>query len=396
VMEALRPLRADAQRQVVLITDGQIGFESEIVAALTRTLPGGSRLHAVGVGPAVNRALTAPAARAGRGIEVVIGLGEDAGPSVARLLARMRAPILTEIKVSGSAMLDHAPAAVPDVYAGSPLRLALKLRSEGGDLIVRGQTPEGAWERQLAVPGVGAGEGTPGIVSFYGRESVEDLEVQRAAGAEVDRDVERIGLDFQIATRLTSWVAISEEPAVDPSQPVRRERIPHALPAGMSIEGLGLRHGAPALASSFLARASLGFDSAPTYRMRLAMEQTFAAADVAPSLTERAGVLFKRLGPSAKPLRGRLVLRNGRDLTIEIDAEIALDWEPAQVSAVWAGGRRVRAEIVTDRTTSPGAIAPGLTVRLGVRLVADAPADLPEQVLLLSKGRLVTVTIGRG
>jgi len=90
------------------------------------------------------------------------------------------------------------------------------------------------------------------------------------------------------------------------------------------------------------------------------------------------------------------VLRNGRDLTIEIDAETALDWEPAQVSAVWAGGRRVRAEIVADRTTSPGAIVPGLTVRLGVRLVADAPADLPEQVLLLSKGQLVTVTIGRG
>ncbi len=37
VTEALRPLRGDAQRQVVLITDGLIGFESEIVATWRRS-----------------------------------------------------------------------------------------------------------------------------------------------------------------------------------------------------------------------------------------------------------------------------------------------------------------------------------------------------------------------
>jgi Ca-activated chloride channel family protein len=76
VDEALRPLRPDAQRQVVLVTDGQIGFESEIVASVLAQLPPGSRLHTVGVGSAVNRSLTGPAARAGRGHEVVIGIGE--------------------------------------------------------------------------------------------------------------------------------------------------------------------------------------------------------------------------------------------------------------------------------------------------------------------------------
>ena len=242
VMEALRPLRRDAQRQVVLISDGLIGFESEIVARVAQTLPAGSRLHTVGVGSAPNRALTAPAARAGRGVEVVIGLGEEVKPHVARLLARMRAPLLTEISVSGSAVLGHAPAAVPDVYAGAPLRLALKLRPEGGLLSVSGRTPVGVWKDQLSVPAVGAGEGSAAVVSLFGREAVEDLEVKQAAGArDVDRDIERIGLEFQIATQRTSWVAVSEEPAVDPTQPARRVRIPHALPVGLSVEGVGLR-----------------------------------------------------------------------------------------------------------------------------------------------------------
>src|SRR6266542_6332570 len=243
VVEALRPLRPTAQRQVVLVTDGLVGFESEIVATVARDLPAGSRLHAVAVGSAPNRALTGPAARAGRGVAVVTGLGEDAGPAIARLLARMRDPLLTEVEVSGSAMMGVAPARLPDVFAGAPLRAAVKLRAEGGELSVRGKTPDGAWEESIDVPAVAPGQASAAVVSLYGREAVEDLEMRRAAGTQADADhaIERIGLDFQIATRLTSWVAVSEEPAVDPTQPARRERIPHALPAGLSAEALGLR-----------------------------------------------------------------------------------------------------------------------------------------------------------
>ena len=68
IFEALQPLRGEAQRQVVLVTDGLIGFESEVVAAILSKLPPGSRLHAVGVGSSVNRSLTGPAARAGRAV----------------------------------------------------------------------------------------------------------------------------------------------------------------------------------------------------------------------------------------------------------------------------------------------------------------------------------------
>jgi Ca-activated chloride channel family protein len=86
IFEALRPLRTNGQRQVVLVTDGLIGFESEVVAAILAKLPEGSRLHTVGVGSSVNRSLTGPAARAGRGLEVVIGLGEDPERAARRLL----------------------------------------------------------------------------------------------------------------------------------------------------------------------------------------------------------------------------------------------------------------------------------------------------------------------
>src|SRR5581483_4555958 len=50
ILEALGPIRQKAQRQVVLMTDGLIGFESEIVQAICERLPEGSRVHAVGIG----------------------------------------------------------------------------------------------------------------------------------------------------------------------------------------------------------------------------------------------------------------------------------------------------------------------------------------------------------
>jgi Ca-activated chloride channel family protein len=88
------------------------------------------------------------------------------------------------------------------------------------------------------------GDANAAIAKLYGRELVEDLELQIAAGYDrstMDREIERAGLDFQISTRLTSWVAVSKERTVDPGAPTRREEIPVELPYGMSIEGLGLR-----------------------------------------------------------------------------------------------------------------------------------------------------------
>ncbi len=189
--EALRPLRPGAQRQVVLVTDGEIGFESEIVGMVARDLPPGSRLHTVGVGPAVNRTLTGGAARAGRGAEIVVGLDEDPLPTVARLVARLEAPLLTELEVSGSALLDGAPARLPDVCAAAPVLVALRLRPAGGGLRIAGRLGGKPWEEQVDVPPVAAGTGNAAVPALYGREAVEDLEMRRAAGDRGSRSARR-------------------------------------------------------------------------------------------------------------------------------------------------------------------------------------------------------------
>jgi Ca-activated chloride channel family protein len=237
VIAALQLLRPGAQRQVVIATDGYIGGEDRLVAALLAGLPGSCRLHFVGIGSSVNRSLATAMARAGRGAEVICDLDADAERAARRLLDRTRSPVLTDITLDGSAVIAWAPEAVPDVYAGSPVIAAVQLGA--GELVVRGRTADGVWERRLHVGMPRPGDGDPAILALFGRERVADLEARGFAGKDCDAEIERTGLAFQIATRLTPFVAVDESRKVRPA--VRHEAVPQELPYGTTAAAFGLR-----------------------------------------------------------------------------------------------------------------------------------------------------------
>ncbi|HET9992490.1 MAG TPA: VIT domain-containing protein [Kofleriaceae bacterium] len=238
VIESLATLRIGAQRQVLVVTDGYVGGEQQILEALHRKLPQSCRLHVLGVGAAVNRSLATALARAGRGAEVLVGIDEDAERGAKRLLDRTKLPMLTNVELAGSALLRHAPEKIPDVFEGAPLVAALAVKPEGGELVVRGQVAGETWTQTIEVPAKQPGEGNQAIAALYGRERVADVEAH-AMFSSVDGEIEELGLEFQIATRMTSWVAVDESRIV--KGPARDELIPQELPYGTSAAAFGLR-----------------------------------------------------------------------------------------------------------------------------------------------------------
>jgi len=259
ILRALGDVRPGRSAQVILVTDGLIGFEQEIVSAIYRDNVQGARVHTVGVGSAVNRSLLAPAARAGRGLEIVCGVGEDVEPLVTRLLARTGAPIVTGLevrRVSSVSPLEVSCATekLLDLHAASPSLVPVRLPREGGTLRLTGRTREGEFQQEIHV--VPDGVARPHVRALYGREAVRDVELRLAAGAlggsEAARETERLGLAFGIVTKETSFVAVDSLVTVDPTRASRHESVAHALPFGMSAEGAGLR---PA-SVTVLARAS--------------------------------------------------------------------------------------------------------------------------------------------
>ena len=211
VFEALVRLRPGAQRQVVIATDGYIAGDAELVSALHIRLPAGCRLHFVGIGSSVNRAFGTAMARVGRGAEVICDLDGDPEHAVKRLLDRTRAPIATDLVLEGSALVRRAPSALPDLFAGSPVVVAVKLQA--GDLVVRGQTVDGEWVCRLRVSTPRRGDGNAEILALFGRERVADLEARCFAGERHDAEIQRLGIVFQIAGSAAASRSSSCSPA---------------------------------------------------------------------------------------------------------------------------------------------------------------------------------------
>lgn len=256
IRRAIDPLRKGSQRQVVLITDGYIGFEERIVKYVLDELPRSCRVHTVGVGSAVNRTLTQGVARAGGGVEVVLGVDEDVERPAARLLARTADPVVIELDVRGPGLTQVVPVRLPDLYAGAPALIPVRLDAQGGEVVVRGRTADGPFEARVPFDAIGLGSGSGALAKLFAREWVEDLETYRMIANDpndTDDQIEAVGLEFRIATRKTSWVAVSRERRVAEGMDRRTEEMPQEVPHGVSIAGFGLR----AAAAPMMTRAGV-------------------------------------------------------------------------------------------------------------------------------------------
>jgi len=411
IVAALQRLRGDAQRQVLVVTDGYIGFEEEIVAAILGQLPKGSKVHMLGVGQAVNRTLTRSAARAGGGSELIIAPGEDVEPLVRRVLAELAQPILVDLELSGTALRSCGIARLPDLHGACPARIPVELDPAGGDLVLRGNTAQGPWHERLTVPALATGEGSRAVLLRFAREHVEDLEAARASGVSVDEAIARVGLDFSIATRRTSFVAVSTDATVDPTVPTRTVAMPHELAAGLSAEGVGLR--AAAMSMAYCAAVPAGIAapagvagatlprSAPspmTTRRRIskvAMPRGAAPAPApVPVPAKRSGV-FGASAPSepsekAMPrervaLRGQLT-RAGRRAIVSVTLDRPIVWTPEHAFATRADGTLVELAIDPAVTTAPGQFSQGQTVRLVFSWEGDDPTEI-----VLGEGLVITL-----
>jgi hypothetical protein len=275
--------------------------------------------------------------------------------------------------------------------------VSTRIQPEGGELVVSGRTAAGAWEQRVRIAPV---EGNGAVTALFGREAVEDLETRLAAGAnrsDIDTLVEKLGLEYRISTRLTSWVAIDKTPSVDPRAPTRRESVPQMLPYGTSIEGLGLRgpadgHGGPVLMSAGRLAAPLaaaaGAPPGPMMRMRVVAEapprpqppQSKAPSEQGGSLLGRAfGALLRAGRVTTTPtdrVRGRVVKRTGTTIVIEIEVLAELDWNEAALAVATArvelaDGSVIDAKVDIAQSTRTARLLSGQRAKLTLVLASE-------------------------
>ncbi|MGK7902842.1 MAG: VIT domain-containing protein [Hormoscilla sp.] len=229
-------------RSIVLLTDGYIGNENEIIAQVQQGLQPGNRLYSFGVGSSVNRFLLNRLAEVGRGTSQVIRQDEPTREVAEEFARKINNPVLTNIQISweGSGVQPEIyPTAAPDLFAEQPLViLGRKGDRASGNLRITGVTAGG--RRYNQVLAVNFNGDNQAIAQLWGRARIKEL-MNQMFGGETKTGVEAVtktALAYQLLSPYTAFVAVSEEVRVNPDGTRQRVQVPVELPEGVSYEGI--------------------------------------------------------------------------------------------------------------------------------------------------------------
>lgn len=235
-------------RQVVFITDGSVGNESELIGLIDEGL-GDARLFTVGIGSAPNGWFMRKAAEAGRGSYTFVSALHEVEEKMQRLVRKLERPQVTGIEVEWPGAPAAFPAVVPDLYAGEPVMIRARIDHQprpGDQLRVSSDAQSGSWG--VSMPLAGASERT-GVAAMWARARIEDLVDRQRAGEDAEATRSSIietALDHHLVSPYTSLVAVDRTPVPDPGSPLATERVPNLLPHGQSARAI---FGLPATAT---------------------------------------------------------------------------------------------------------------------------------------------------
>ncbi|MBD2180744.1 after-VIT domain-containing protein [Planktothrix sp. FACHB-1355] len=230
-------------RSIVLLTDGYIGNENQILAEVQRHLKSGNRLYSFGAGSSVNRFLLNRIAEIGRGISRIIRHDEPTDEVVEKFFRQINNPVLANINLQWEGDGESPtiyPSTPPDLFAEQPLVLfGRKQDCRAGKLHVTGVAAGGTRYQQTFNLNFQE-TGNPAIAQLWGRSRIKDL-MNRMVSGDTKAGVEAVtdtALTYQLLSQYTAFVAVSDDVRVDPTDASVSVQVPVEMPEGVSYEGI--------------------------------------------------------------------------------------------------------------------------------------------------------------
>jgi len=240
------PVIKDRLRQVVFITDGAIGYEGAL-AAYIRDHVGEARFFAVGIGAAPNSYMMELIARAGRGSATFIGDVKETETKMKDLFAKMKAPVLTDIVLNFPDIMDAEviPDKIPDLLAGVPVSLAIKSDRPLGALSLEGMRGDRKWSKHIDGNDRRQAQG---VGRIFARRKIAEIKFGDPAqnSAQSEAMITMLGIEHQIMSDYTSFVAVDEKSIRSAGEPLVFRRYDPNLPKGWTLADFKPRDAAQA------------------------------------------------------------------------------------------------------------------------------------------------------
>lgn len=206
---------ANTMRIVVFLSDGYIGDEAQVLRTVNREI-GDARIFAFGIGSSVNRYLLDAMANEGRGYARYVPVGEDPNEVAETLAADLKSPLLTDISIDWGDLdvSDVVPARIPDLFAGQGLRVYARHdgTSETARITVKGLVQGRSAEMPVELVLTNNKEAAA-LPLVWARNKIagltREVAIRQNPGA-ADAEITRLGLEFSLQTKNTSFVAVSE------------------------------------------------------------------------------------------------------------------------------------------------------------------------------------------
>jgi len=238
----VRPADPNRLRVVVFLTDGYVGNEAEILAAIGKVV-GDARIYTIGIGSSVNHYLLASMADLGRGAYVFVRPDESADDALEAFRSWVTLPYVTDLSIDwGSlAVADLAPERIPDLGSGQTLSVVGRyLKAGDGNVVVRGKIGGRYFEQTLRVSFPERETRHDALSSLWARARIGAL--LRDAGNPVPPSTEAAVTDLALSYRLmspfTSFVAIDDSRVVNPTGNPATVRQALPMPESVSFEGV--------------------------------------------------------------------------------------------------------------------------------------------------------------
>lgn len=203
----------------------------------------GARIFSLGVGSSVNRYLLDSAAEVGRGEAFYVRQDEDSSAVTDKFFQRVDKPALGYIEIdwNGLQVEQLYPRQIPDLWAGQPILIHGRYQQGGkAEITVRGQMGQRDYHQtvQVSLP-----ENQPehaALASVWARKKIHELMNEMVKQGQTDELVKtatQTGLDFQLMTQWTSFVAVEEKVVNRDGKPETVVQ-PVELPEGVDYKGV--------------------------------------------------------------------------------------------------------------------------------------------------------------